>query len=287
MKNVLKSLITIGVAAAAMVGSTGAYFTSSVSANNNQIVAGTLRLAIDSSRTHTTASTWNGGIGPFGAPFDSYVVAYDNNGVNLNLNPLEPWTNAAPGPYAAYNEVANGANGADTLADGNHSWWVSLRNFGTIPMKAKLGVNGGGTWTVNPAVEAANPGVCTSANLNLASNTVTVKNVTFYGTTGGSNICKGNEECENIYFGLVGLGGWAYSSDSDIAGADVSVSGPSVSTAYASADGTNATSPIVLGPNQFVIARVDGNFDTSDNCFQGATYTYNVTGNGYQVGDTW
>ncbi len=278
MQKLIKSALVIMMALAISVSATGAYFTSTVTASNNLISVGTLRLGIDSTRTHVTASTWNGGVGPFGVPYDSYTVVQDINGVSNQLSTLEPWNNAAPGPAAAYSNTA----GADVLPDGNHSYWISLRNAGSIPMKVKGNVNGG-TWTVNPAVEAANPGVCTSANLN-ASNVVTVTNVTFYGTTGMTNICKGHEECENIYYGLTGLGGWMYSTDTDIAGADINVT-PSSPTVYASSNGTSAGAPITLNQNEFVIARVDANFDTSNNCYQGATYTYNLTGNAYQVAD--
>jgi len=288
MKKLLKSLLVMLIAGATTVGATGAYFTSSVSAANNQIIAGTLRLALDSTRTHTTASTWNGGLGPWGVPYDSYTFAYDNNGANWNNYTLEPWQNAAPGPYVTYTETQNGGVGGANLPDGNHSWWISLRNIGSITMKAKMGVNGGGVWTVNPAVQTANP-TCTSAYLaTVAAGTVTAQNVTFYGTTAMSDICKADKECENIYYGLTGLGTWHYSTDPVIQGSDINVPGASLSTVYASSDGTHTGTPITLKPNEFVIARVDGNFNTSDNCFQGATYTYNVTGNGYQVGDmTW
>jgi hypothetical protein len=283
LKKLLKSALILGIAAMTGVGATGAYFTSNVTAANNVIVAGTLRLDIDSTRTHTAAPhVWNGATGPWGSPYDSYAVVRDVNGVNTQLSTLEPWLAAAPGPYAAYDTVANGGNGADVLADGNHSYWISFRNMGNITMKVKSSVTGG-TWTVDPAVEAANPGVCTSANLN-AGNVVTVPNVTFYGTTGGANICKGNEECENIYYGITSLGGWSYSTDPVIQGSDFNIA-PSSSTVYVTDTGLSSGTPITLKSGEFVIARVDANFDTSNNCYQGATYNYNLNGSAYQVGD--
>jgi predicted ribosomally synthesized peptide with SipW-like signal peptide len=273
MKKIFKSLLVMSIALGTSVIGTGAYFTSTVSASNNQIVAGTLRLAIDSTQTHISGPhTW-------GFP-NAYTIVEDDNGVSTQLNTLETWMNAAPGPYVPYVNTV----GADVLPDGNHSYWIAFRNKGTIPMKVKGNVTGG-TWTPDAGVLAANP-TCTAAHLNSGTPTVAAPNVTFYGTTGGSNICKSHEECENIYYGLTS-GPWTYSSDPTIAGADINLTPPS-SMVYLSSNGLSTGTPIVLKPSEFVIARVDGHFNTSDNCYQGATYTYNLNGFAYQTGDaTW
>lgn len=274
MKKILKSLLVMAIVAGSVGGATGAYFTSTVSANNNQIVVGTLRLAIDSSRTHTYAPhVWN--------PFDSYTVVQDVNGVSTNYNTLEPWLNAAPGPAAPFAHVTP----EQTFPEGNHSYWISLRNAGSIPMIVKANL-GSGTWAVDPAVQAANE-TCTNTHLNEAS-VLSVPNVTIYTTDGMANICKSQQECENIYYGLTSLPGWHYATDPAVQVAGNYNIIPSSTTVHLSPTGAGSA-PIVLNQNEFVIARVDLNFNTSDNCFQGATYTYNLTGNAYQVGDvtTW
>jgi predicted ribosomally synthesized peptide with SipW-like signal peptide len=284
MNKILKSILVMSIALGTGVVGTGAFFTSNVQANNNQIVVGTLRLAIDSSRTHTDAWTWNGGTGPQGAPFDSYIVAYDNGAATtFQQGPLETWQNAAPGTYVPYVEVTNGGTGYSGLQDGNYSWWISLRNAGSINMKAKADVTGG-TWTADPALTAVNA-TCTDAYLNANSaGVITVPKVTVYGTTGMTNICKGDKECQNIYYGLTGLTGWHYSTDPIVAGSDISIA--PTGTVYLTSDLTAAGTDITLKPQEFVIARVDANFNTSDNCFQGATYHYNLNGSAYQMSDT-
>lgn len=273
----------MALAATVLVGATGAYFTSQVTAANNQITTGTLSLAFDSSRTHFRATpfAWNSGFGPFGAPYDSYTVAYDNNGVNVNSSTFEPWTNAAPGLYVPYDTVANGGNGADNLPTGNKSIWVAVRNNGTVDMKVRASATGSWTSLPRTATDPACTGLTPDPTL------VSVKNVTIYGTTGGSNICKGNEECENIYYGLTGIvgGGWTYATSANIAGSDVNFT-PAAGTAYLTTNGTAGGTVIPLKSHEFVIARVDLNLsETANNCYQGATYQYNLVGNASQTND--
>ncbi len=273
MKQVLKSLLVLTTVGSLVVAATGAYFTSTVTAADNQIIVGTLALGVDSTRIHT-----RDGLNTWGDPTqDGYTVAQDVNGVSTSYYSFEPWLNAAPGPYFSYVN----SSGADVLPDGNKSYWVAIRNNGSIDLKARAFATG--SWYSVPR-KATNPACFT---LVPDPSLVTVKKVTIYGTTGGSNICKSHEECENIYYGLISLGaGWTYSTDSDVAGADIEVNSP-VGNVYLTSDGTSGGAPIILKQNEFVLARVDLNFNTSDNCYQGAEYRYNLTVNGYQLGDTW
>jgi hypothetical protein len=181
--------------------------------------------------------------------------------------------------------VANGGNGADTLPEGNKSIWVAVRNNGTVDMKVRA--NAVGAWTSLPR-SATDPACTNVTPANSDPTLVSVKNVTVYGTTGGSNICKGNEECENIYYGLTSLGGWTYATSPVVAGSDINYS-PVASTFYLTNDGTSSTAPgnvIALKQKEFVIARVDLNLkETANNCYQGATYQYNLVGNASQTND--
>jgi hypothetical protein len=272
MQKLIKSGLVITMLLAVAASATGAFFTSNVTAASNQIVAGTLRLGIDSTQVHTTGpNTW-------GFPY-AYTVVEDVNGVSTQYANLETWMNAAPGSYVAYSHPIG--DGADVLADGNHSYWVSFRNAGTIPMKVKGNVTGG-SWSMNPAVAAT--AACTGFNPN-ATPTVAVRNVHFY----ASNNCEGHEECENIYYGLL-TGPWTNASIPafDVAGA------PITGSVYASTGvgaGTNAGTPVQLNGQQFIVARVDVNFDNSavpaaqQNSYQGATFTYSLNGSAYQMTD--
>jgi predicted ribosomally synthesized peptide with SipW-like signal peptide len=281
LKKLLKSALVILIAVGTSVGATNAAFTSSVTAADNEIVAGTLRLAIDSTRAHIYATpyTWNGGFGGAGAPYDSYTVVQDVNGVSTAGLPLETWTNAAPGTFVPYVYQP----GADVLADGNHSYWIALRNAGTVPLKVKANVTGG-SWTMDPAVAATV--ACTGADLN-AVPTVSVRNVHIYATDN----CESHEECHNIYYGLK-TGPW---TNATTVAYDYYNPGytPLSGPVYASSNGTSGGTPIQINGQQFIVARVDVNFDDTlvapaiQNCYQGATFSYDLTGDATQVGGAW
>lgn len=264
MKKLLKSFLVMATTLGVVAGATGAYFTSTVTAANNQIVAGTLRLAIDSSQVHT------GGGNMWGFPY-AYTVVQDIDGVSTLGTPLETWTNAAPAPYAPFIHLA----GTQTFQEGNHSYWVAFRNAGTIPMKVKADVNGG-AWTMSQAVKATT--ACSNVDLNQPG-AVSVRDVYFY----ANDNCEGQQECENIYYGLK-TGPW---TNAPIAALNVANAGnaPITGQVYASSTGLNAGVPVQIGGQQFIIARVDVNFDTNNNCYQGATFTYNLNGYAHQMGD--
>lgn len=260
-----------------IVSASVAYFTSSGQATGNQIIVGTLRLAVDSTRTHTNSGAWN--------LFDAYNLWYDLNGAQVGTQTLETWNGAAPDAYSAY----TAESGADDWPDGNYSYWIAYRNIGSIPMKVSGDVTGG-AWVADPALLPGDP-TCTDGNLNLAP-TVIPRNVHFY----QPGNCEGHEECANIHYGLTGLGTWTpYTTfENGVAGYAFDYNNsrtPIVAPVYGSTDGTNAGIPIQLDANEFVIARIDVNFDNSlnagvdGNCYQGATFTYDLDGYAYQLGD--
>ncbi|HYD35406.1 MAG TPA: SipW-dependent-type signal peptide-containing protein [Vitreimonas sp.] len=289
MKRILKALVVVGLLSTSAGMGTYALFTSSVSAANNVIQTGTLRLAIDSTRAHILAlpHVWNGGNGGVVAPYDAYTIAQDVNGVSTQYDTLEAWLGAAPGAFDPYMNDA----GADALQDGNHSYWVAFRNNGTISMKVSSNVTGG-TWTMDPGV-AATP-TCSAFNPNVAG-VVTVRNVHLY----AADNCEAHEECENLYYALE-TGPWNYAntySDGSALAAPVNIGNgtPVTGTVYATQNGTTATPAVQLDASEYVIARIDVNFDTTgvvpaaqENCYQGATFNYTLNGNAYQMTDgTW
>jgi hypothetical protein len=94
MKTLIKSLLTIAVVAVATVQATGAYFTSTVTAADNQLTTGTLRLGV--------AST------AFGGGNSGYWVAYDDGVSTVDGPNIPTVTNMEPGvERSVYVAVAN------------------------------------------------------------------------------------------------------------------------------------------------------------------------------------
>ncbi len=264
LKQILKSGLIITFALGMVVAASTAYFMSTVNASSADVNAGTMRLAIDSTHTHTLTQ-----------PTDWYTVAEDVNGSSVSYAPLSSWQNAVLGAYIPYTNTP----GEDTYPSGNQSYWVALRNTGSVPMKLKLNL-GGGNWVANPAIETANP-LCTSALLDRNS-PITARNVHIY----QQDNCEGHEECQNILLGLKNLDAthpWSYVSSLK---APVDIGGSTLSDpVFLTADGTSTGTPIQVDSHEFLIARIDLNFDTADNCYQGATYNFNVTGEANQLND--
>lgn len=83
LKKLLKSLLVIGLLGVTVAGATKAWFTSNVTAADNQIQTGTLRAAIG-----TTADVLGGGSG--------YTVVYDNDGEPTQVGFFPVITNIQP-----------------------------------------------------------------------------------------------------------------------------------------------------------------------------------------------
>lgn len=110
MKQVLRSMLVLVIVLGATAGSSLAFFTSSVSATNNLITTGTMRLAIDS----TSIGGGNSG----------YVVAYDNGAGVTQLGNFPTITNMLPGE--------------------TRSIYTTIRNIGTTPFDYRANITG--TW---------------------------------------------------------------------------------------------------------------------------------------------
>jgi len=248
MKNILLSLFTIGVLGVTLTSATAAWFTSGVTAADNEITTGTLMMAMDSTQSHTYTYT-GGWVLP-----TAYNIARDLDGVMQDMADFEPWTNAEPGVAAAY-------DGTWPRPAGNFSVWVTVRNRGTLAFDYQGYATG--AWTNTPRIDAGVPG-CVEVDPN--DNLVVVDNVHRYAATPTSG-CENHEECQNLRDALIGLGTWTPAS---VTAEDVS--SPSVITGED------------LGPNEFVVYRVDMHLSTdANNCYQGATYEYDLVGQAKQL----
>jgi predicted ribosomally synthesized peptide with SipW-like signal peptide len=114
LKKVLKSVLVLSLVLATGVGASRAYFTSTVTAADNQVEAGTLRLAVDA--TGHTESNYDP---------DSeagYWVAYDDGTQTVTNQPFEKLDKMQPG------EV--------------QSVYVGVRNFGNLPLDYRFFFDG-------------------------------------------------------------------------------------------------------------------------------------------------
>jgi predicted ribosomally synthesized peptide with SipW-like signal peptide len=250
MKQIIKSALMI-VASLSIIGSaSGAYFTSTVTAADNQITTGTLALAIDSS-----IDSSNGGTGQlFGLPYTWNVAYQDSLGANIAGTPFTPWVGAAPGD--------------------SNSYFVAVRNLGSVP--AQIRAAAVGRWTAGPRFGTLGcPADAVSANAALIS----VSQVHQYATGN----CEGVNGCENLYYGLTNV---SYFNE---AGVSAQNSGPWSGYFYGVTSGTPDefnVNRFALAQNEFVVYRVDAQLSTAaDNCYQGATYTFDLTVEGKQVAD--
>ncbi len=270
MKKILKSLLVLAAVSVTMAGATRAWFTSTVTAKDNEISTGTLMLAVDSTRTHSYSPNWT--------LYDAYTVVRDLDGESDQRETLEAWTNAEPASYVAYEDYV--ASGEDPDEPGNNSVWMTVRNRGSLPAKAYLNMTG--EWTDLPRIGSAS---CTSVadEASANHNLVRARKVHIYG--GGSSACENHEECRNLRDALEGLGSWS-NIPATYSTVDVDYNtglGGTGATFYLSTDTTADGDAIYLQPNEFVVVRVDLNLSTSaDNCYQNGTYLYDVTLNGSQ-----
>ncbi len=254
LKKILKSLLVLSVVLATVGTATRAWFTSTVTAADNEVTTGTLLLAVDSTRTHTYSGDWN--------LYDAYNVVRDVDGVSEDREDFEPWVNAEPGVFVAY----SGGAGVETLPAGNFSVWVAVRNKGTLPLNYRFRTSGG--WVADSG--RLGDGTCgSSGNANL----VQVKEVYRYGNLSHNpdTGCESHEECRNIRDALMDLGtGWTPASTT----VDTFVLSP----------GDWVDDDVTLNEKEFAIYRLDMNLsENAGNCYQGATYLYDLTAQAKQV----
>jgi len=100
LKKILKSLLVLGVLGVTLGGATKAWFTSQVTAADNEITTGTLMLAIDSSQEHGYRDA-----GSWAFPL-AYTVVEDIDGVETTYDhTFETWANAEPGVSVPFTNV--------------------------------------------------------------------------------------------------------------------------------------------------------------------------------------
>ncbi len=246
-------LLTVG-------GATKAWFTSTVTAEDNEIQVGTLLLAVDSTQNHGAYL----GTGYLEDPTipanrDGYNVVRElADGSILNNNTFEAWENAAPG---------------DTF-----SVFAAVRNNGTLPLNARAMATG--EWTAGPRFGT---GTCPSTPGDADPSLVSVSNVHLYRATAAGG-CEGVDECRNLRDALIGAGYTPH-----FAGVTAGDSGGVSGYYYVTEDGTDGSSTgsqVLLDEDEFVIYEVELTLsNTTDNCYQGATYLYDLTAEGKQEAD--
>lgn len=257
MKRLLRAFLVMALVLATTGVATSAYFTSSVTAADNEIRTGTLMLALDSTRVHTytTPPAWGGD--------NAYTVVEDVDGVSTAGQPFEPWLNAEPGTYVAYSNDS----GADNLPAGNFSVWLAIRNKGTISFN--VGAEASGGWVLPLPRQSTDP-ACASVTAD--PTLVKVMNIYRYANGGAVPSCLSHEECRNLRDALL-TGPWT------------TVSGYSARSWTGPIAGFWSDDEVAFDANEFGIYRIDLNLDsTTDNCYQGATYQYDLNGVAKQVG---
>ena len=256
----------MGIVGVMSAASSVAYFTTSATASDNEITTGTLTLAVYSTALDTFS----------GAPGDGYIVAEDVDGVSMDwttdpgtYTALEAWTNAEPGAYATYGSYAgtDNNNGADTFNAGNRSVWFGVVNTGSLPLDYRFNIDG--DWTAGDRFGTLS---CPATPVDGDEALVSVERIRRYENGGATPGCQSHEECQNIRERLEFL---SYVNTTSAA-----ANLPAVALGV---DVDEAT-PVTLEANQFQIYRVDFNLDTStDNCYQGATYLYDLNVDGKQL----
>jgi predicted ribosomally synthesized peptide with SipW-like signal peptide len=276
MKKILKSFLVLAIVLGSAGSATKAWFTSQVSAVDNVIQVGTLMMALDSTRQHVNVGTWG---------FDAaYTVVEDIDGVSTQydydgggIDGYEDWSPAAFGLYAPF-------DGAWPRPVGNFSIWTSVRNRGTMPMNYRLLVNG--RWTSMPR---GGTGACSAYNPDGSNGDVNIIKVMNIHRYNGA-ACGGDQECRNIRDGLEAL-----SVDNDpVAGTgvhDTAAQLPLGTYYYGTDDGTAGGVAIDVDADEYVVYRMDLQMDPTGvadpNCYQGATYHYDLVGEAKQTNATW
>ncbi len=275
MKKILKSILVLGFLGVVVVGATRAWFSSKVTASDNEIVAGTLRLAVDAGDPVTTGRIWG---------TDAWNVAYQStDGSVVQQTRLFPiWDEAEPGT--------------------TYSYYMGLRNVGSVPSNVRF--NTSGEWVSGPrfggtlaGVDGINgttddvycPLITDNTGVNgwpLANKAIKMNTIHQF----ASDNCNSENGCLNLYYGLfsshttphtnvVGInsgnrtaydGGWYYG----VTGGG----GSSGGTLYE------------LGQYEFVVYRVDMEFDGDADtgsipydCLQGAIYQLDINAQAKQA----
>lgn len=177
IRKTLKSVLVLTVVLATAGGATKAWFTSSVTASDNEIQTGTLLMAIDSTDS-LDAYTATG-----------YVVAQQNaDGTKVQYNNFPDWTVAAPGDA--------------------YSVYLAVRNKGSLPFNFRAAAVGG--WLSGSRFGTSGcPTDAAAADANLVS----VASVHRY----ASGNCESELGCRNVRDWLNSYGTWAERSGTTVA----------------------------------------------------------------------
>lgn len=251
MKRILKSVFTIAAVLAVLGTGTKAYFSSTVTAQDNVITTGTLLLAVDTAQNNTYVGTW-------GFPNAWEVVRQNADGSVTQSNFFIPWTGAAPGESFDY--------------------FVGVRNAGTID--ANIRATATGAWVSGPGFGTDGcPATAEGANASLVS----VTNVHLYAAAPGSG-CESHIGCRNLRDGLL-TGSWMTLSGLTAGDKTAPDSGMYF---YGTTNGNTTSTAQAdlynLGGSEFVVYRVTAQLDGpgTNNCYQGATYNFDFTVEGKQ-----
>jgi predicted ribosomally synthesized peptide with SipW-like signal peptide len=176
LKKVLKSVLVLSLVLATGVGASRAYFTSTVTAADNEVTTGTLLLALDSAEDDSYTGT-------------GYVVAVQNEDGSMNqLDDFPAWENAEPGK--------------------TESVYVAVRNKGTLPFNFRTMVSGEWVWKSSPRHGVSGSG-CSYDHITSHNGLVYLDSVYRF----GNGNCDGEAGCRNIRDWLEGLGnGWTMKS---------------------------------------------------------------------------
>ncbi|MBD3279443.1 MAG: hypothetical protein GF390_01900 [Candidatus Pacebacteria bacterium] len=250
MKKLLKSLLVLAVVATTSVTSTQAYFTSEVTVEDNEIVVGTLLLALDAAQEDSYVGTW-------GHPNAYNLVRENEDGSVTQTYTLEAWTNAAPGETNTYT--------------------VGIRNRGTLDMNVRAAATG--AWVDGPRFGTGGCPSTADADPTLVS----VSNVHQYAVTAGGG-CESDNGCNNLRDGLASVGAWT-----PVSGLTAADSGSVVGWYHGDTDGGGDGDALyTLAESEYAVYQVEVTLSpATDNCYQGATYHFDLTAQGKQPAGAW
>lgn len=245
----LKGLIVLTTSLLTIIGSTTAYFTSTVNANGNEIIAGSVSLALDTTSTHESVSEplWN---------THAYNVAFDNNGVTEAVNTFESWSGALPGEFFSY--------------------YFGIRNLSNTDLKFKFRTTG--EWQ-----DLRDSPECVAS-----SSAVTFKNIKLFGEGNDCELNVECKNIKDGLSDLASNWLYRPSTNTTSITQELVNNGSGFNFIYGTNNGLDSGENIVLGPSEFVVYKMDMSLDSSiDDCYQGANYEWGIELRGYQVTAPW
>jgi predicted ribosomally synthesized peptide with SipW-like signal peptide len=269
IRKILKSVLVLTFLGLVTVGATRAWFTSSVTAADNEIVAGTLRLAVDAGDPDTNGKTWG---------TDAWNVAYQStDGSVVQKTTLFPtWEEAEPGT--------------------TYSYYMALRNLGSVP--ANIRFNTSGEWLSGPRFGQYLPGpdgvsdttddvYCPLTTQNTGNNgwpkanlAIKMNNIHQFASIN----CEGENGCLNLYYGLTSSHPTHHTNVAGIsAGNRTGYNTDGWYYGVTGGGGSSTGNLYGLEQYEFAVYRIDMEFDGDADtgsipydCLQGATYQFDI-----------